>query len=323
MSYPWGSERRFNAYSDHFRLKYGGRMQKISIDAGFSCPNRDGTCGRGGCTFCDNRAFSPSMRHSRLSITEQIHKGMEFHRTRYRKASSYLAYFQAFSNTYAPIEELKTLYEEALAVEGVSGLIIGTRPDCVDGQKLDYFKELSQNCYLVLEYGLESLKDDTLLRVNRGHDVACSRKAVEDTASRGIQVGGHLILGLPGESRDDHLEMARELGSWPLDTVKFHQLQLIKGTAMAKEYQKIAGDFHFFEMEEYLELMCEIIELLPPRIIVERIAGEVIPGTGLREGWGIRYDQVLKHFEGMLEARDSWQGKKYEGISDQRSVNGK
>ena len=311
MSYPWGTDRRFNAYSDYFRKEYGERVQKITINAGFTCPNRDGKVGRGGCTFCDNRAFNPSYDDAHTSVTEQIKKGMEFHKKRYRKATSYLAYFQAFSNTYADLEHLQKLYEEALSVPEVRGIVVGTRPDCVDEVKLDYFAELSKRCHLVLEYGMESMLNNTLLRVNRGHDVEKSRWAVEETARRGIHVGGHLIIGLPGEKRSDFLDMAIELADWPLDTVKFHQLQLIKGTAMAREFEKNPVDFPSFAMEDYLELMMEIVELLPPRLVIERIAGEVIPGMGLREGWGIRYDGVLKVFEKLLEENDSWQGKKF------------
>jgi len=311
MSYPWGTDRRFNAYSDYFRKEYGERVQKITINAGFTCPNRDGKVGRGGCTFCDNRAFNPSYDDAHTSVSEQIKKGMEFHKKRYRRATSYLAYFQAFSNTYADLAHLQKLYEEALSVPQVRGIVVGTRPDCVDEEMLDYFAELSKRCHLVLEYGIESMLNNTLLRVNRGHDVEKSRWAVEETARRGIHVGGHLIIGLPGEKRSDYLDMAMELADWPLDSVKFHQLQLIKGTAMAREFEKNPEGFPSFAMEDYLELMMEIVELLPPRLVIERIAGEVIPGMGLREGWGIRYDGVLKAFEKLLEENDSWQGKKF------------
>ena len=311
MSYPWGTNRRFNAYSDYFRREYGERIQKISINSGFTCPNRDGKVGRGGCTFCDNRAFNPSYKDAHTSVTEQIKKGMEFHKKRYRKAKRYLAYFQAFSNTYADLEHLQKLYDEALAVPDVMGIVVGTRPDCMDEEKLDYFAELSKRCHLVIEYGIESMLNHTLIRVNRGHDVEMSRWAIEETARRGIHVGGHLIIGLPGEQRSDYLHMARELADWPLDSVKFHQLQLIKGTAMAREFEREPEDFPAFTMEEYLDLMMEILELLPPRIVIERIAGELTPGMGLREGWGLRYDGVLKAFEKLLEEEDSWQGKKF------------
>jgi radical SAM protein (TIGR01212 family) len=311
MAYSWGTERRFNAYSDYFRKHFGGRVQKISIDAGFTCPNRDGTCGTGGCTFCDNRAFNPSYNNPQTSITDQIRKGMDFHRKRYRKASQYLAYFQAYSNTYAKQEELSTMYEEALSVPGVMGIVVGTRPDCVDAGLLDYFQQLSRRYYVVLEYGIESVFNQSLQRVNRGHDVEKSRWAVEETARRGVRVGGHVIIGLPGEKRDDFLETASELSSWPLNNVKFHQLQVIKGTAMAREFREKPEDFESFSLEDYLHLMMELLERLNPAFVVERIAGEVTPGMGVREGWGLRYDGVLRLFEEKLVKHDSWQGKNY------------
>lgn len=312
MGYPWGTERRFNAYSDYFRKHFGERVQKITIDAGFTCPNRDGTCGTGGCTFCDNRAFNPSYNSPQKSIEEQIGQGMAFHRRRYRKASQYLAYFQAYTNTYASLEELSSLYERALAVPGVIGIVVGTRPDCVDADLLDYFRELSERCYLVLEYGIESVFNRTLRRVNRGHDVEKSRWAIEETARRGVRVGGHVIIGLPGESRVDFLGTASELSRWPLNNIKFHQLQLIRGTAMAREYLEKPEDFISFSLEDYLHLMMEILERLNPALVVERIAGEVTHGMDVREGWGLRYDGVLKIFEDILEQHNSWQGKKFE-----------
>lgn len=286
-------------------------MQKITIDAGFTCPNRDGTCGTGGCTFCDNRAFNPSYNNPQKSIGDQIMQGMAFHRKRYRRANQYLAYFQAYTNTHAKLEQLVPMYDEALAVPGVIGIVVGTRPDCVDGELLDYFKGLSELSYVVLEYGIESVFDRTLQRVNRGHNVEKSRWAVEETAARGIRVGGHVIVGLPGEDRDDFLATAAELSRWPLNNIKFHQLQLIRGTAMAAEFDEKPEDFVSFDMDSYLQLMMEMLESLNPEFVVERIAGEASPGMALRPGWGIRYDGVLQAFEDLLKLNDSWQGKKY------------
>lgn len=286
-------------------------MQKITIDAGFTCPNRDGTCGTGGCTFCDNRAFNPSYNNPQKSIGDQIMQGMAFHRKRYRRANQYLAYFQAYTNTHAKLEQLVPMYDEALAVPGVIGIVVGTRPDCVDGELLDYFKGLSELSYVVLEYGIESVFDRTLQRVNRGHNVEKSRWAVEETAARGIRVGGHVIVGLPGEDRDDFLATAAELSRWPLNNIKFHQLQLIRGTAMAAEFDEKPEDFVSFDMDSYLQLMMEMLERLNPEFVVERIAGEASPGMALRPGWGIRYDGVLQAFEDLLKLNDSWQGKKY------------
>ena len=311
MIYPWGTERRLNAYSDYFRKHFGQRVQKITIDAGFTCPNRDGTCGTGGCTFCNNKAFIPSYNHPEKLVSDQILQGMTFHKKRYRKATQYLAYFQAYTNTYAGLDELKALYEQALRVPGIIGIVVGTRPDCVDDEKLDYFQELSKRCHMVVEYGIESVFNRTLERVNRGHDVETSLRAIQETAERGIHVGGHLIVGLPGEKREDFLEAAEVVSTWPLSNIKFHQLQLIKGTAMALEYEESPDDFMEFTMESYLQLMMEMLERLNPAFVVERIAGEVNPGMGLREGWGVRYDAVLRAFEELLEKHESWQGKHF------------
>jgi hypothetical protein len=314
MIYPWGTERRLNAYSDYFRKHFGQRVQKITLDAGFTCPNRDGACGTGGCTFCNNKAFNPSYNHPDKSIGDQIRQGMEFHKKRYRKATQYLAYFQAYSNTYADLHTLKTMYDQALRIPGIIGIVVGTRPDCVDSEKLDYFQELSQLHHVVVEYGIESVFDRTLERVNRGHNVDTSIRAIEETARRGIPVGGHLIVGLPGESREDFLRSAEVVSTWPLNNIKFHQLQLIKGTVMAQEYLENPDDFIDFSLEDYLQLMMEMLERLNPAFVVERIAGEVNPGMGLREGWGLRYDAVLRAFEALLGKHNSWQGKHFNSL---------
>ena len=309
MIYSWGTERRINAYSDYFRKRFGGRVQKITIDAGFTCPNRDGTCGTGGCTFCNNKAFNPSYNEPEKSIADQINQGMEFHRNRYRKATQYLAYFQAFSNTYADLAILKSRYEQALEIPGVVGIVIGTRPDCVDEKKLDYFSELAQTSYVILEYGIESLLDKTLLRINRGHDAEKTEWAIHATARRNIRVGGHMIIGLPGETREDFFRSITQLSGWPLNNIKFHQLQIVRGTVMAQEFLERPGDFMDFTMEEYLHLMGEMLEQLNPAFVVERIAGEVNPEMSLRKGWGVRYDVVLRTFEELLEKNETWQGK--------------
>ena len=311
MNYKWGSERRLNTYSDYFKREFGGRVQKITLDAGFTCPNRDGTCGTGGCTFCNNKAFNPSYNDPEKSIESQILQGMNFHRTRYRKATRFLAYFQAYSNTYSSLEHMQSLYEQALKVPGIIGIVVGTRPDCVDEDKLNYFQDLSKKHYVTVEYGIESVINRTLQRVNRGHDVEKSLWAVSETARRGVRVGGHMIIGLPGEDRQDFLDSGQELSRWPLNNIKFHQLQVIRHTAMAREYEERPNEFVSFTLEEYLELMMEIVEQLNPSIVVERIAGEVTPGMGIREGWGIRYDRVLQAFEDLLEKHDTWQGKKF------------
>lgn len=309
MEYPWGTTRRFNAYADYFRKVFGERVQKLSVNAGFTCPNRDGTKGRGGCTFCDNRAFSPSYNEACKPVRQQLDEGIVFHKNRYRKVRKYLAYFQAYSNTYAPLAELKAVYEPAMTHPDVVGIVIGTRPDCVDSEKLDYFEQLAKERYLVIEYGIESVYDETLEAINRGHNFETIRRAIMETAARGIRSGGHMIIGLPGETRDHWIRGASVLSGLPLHSIKFHQLQLIKGTVMERQYRANPEKFHFFEMEEYLQMMADILERLRPEMVVERIAGEVNPGTSAREGWGIRYDRILARFEEILEERNTWQGR--------------
>jgi radical SAM protein (TIGR01212 family) len=309
--YPWGGSRRFNAYPDYMRKKFGGRVQKLTIDSGFSCPNRDGTKGYGGCTFCLNDAFNPSYCTPSKTITQQIHEGIEFHEKRYRRAEKYLAYFQAFSNTHAPVDVLAELYQEALNCKGVIGLVIGTRPDCMDMDKLDLLLDLSKKHHIVVEYGIETIHNRTLERINRCHTFEETRAAIEMTAGKGIHVGGHLIFGLPGESRQDMLESAALISAMPVDSIKFHQLQIFKDTEMEEEFKKHPEDFNSPGEDEYLDFMVEYIELLNPAIIVERIAGETPPRYAVRKPWGPRYDQILVKFEKLLERRDTWQGKRY------------
>jgi uncharacterized protein len=310
--FPWGHERRFNAYSNYFRSRYGLRVQKVSIDAGFTCPNRDGTNGWGGCTYCNNDAFNPSYCLPGKTITRQIEEGIIFHQKRYKEAASYLAYFQAYSNTYAPLEKLKILYEEALNYPGVAGLIIGTRPDCVDIEILDYLKELSGKYYIAIEYGIESCYEKTLLRINRGHSFAKAVEVLEKTAELGINSGGHFILGLPGESREEMLAQADIISGLPLTTVKFHQLQIMKGTAMEKEFLKKPDDFYLFSMEEYLDFFVKFLERLNPLIVVERFSGEAPPRFLTGEiHWNKRTDQIVDFIEKRLEKSDTWQGRLY------------
>jgi radical SAM protein (TIGR01212 family) len=310
--FPWGHNRRFNAYSNYFRNIYGARVQKVSVDAGFTCPNRDGTKGTGGCTYCNNDAFNPSYCVPEKSVTQQIKEGIEFHKWRYRGSDSYLAYFQAFSNTYAPPETLKELYEEALKYPGVIGLIIGTRPDCIDNEKLEYLKKLSDKCYIAVEYGIESCYNTTLERINRGHTFEEAENALKLTSRLGINTGAHFIFGLPGESRIEMLAEAGIISRLPLKTVKFHQLQIIKGTAMEVQYRNNPGDFQLFTWEEYLEFFISFLERLNPDLVVERFTGEAPPRFLTGEGWGKkRADQIVNLVEKRLEELDTWQGRLY------------
>ena len=309
MNYPWGDERRFNSYAAYFKRVFGHRMQKVTINAGFTCPNRDGKISTGGCSFCDNAAFTPSYCDSTKSITQQIDEGIEFHRKRYRTAQQYLAYFQSFSNTYAPLERLRECYDEALAHPDSAGIVVGTRPDCVDEQKLDYFAELAQRKYVTIEYGVESCYDETLRRINRGHDFATAQRAIEMTAERGIHCGAHFILGLPGESDEMLISQVERINALPLTTIKFHQLQLFRGTPLAREWDQHPERFRFWTIEEYLDLFVEILRRLRPDIVVERFAGEAPPRYHHTEGWGlVRNEQLLAMLDKRLEERGVHQG---------------
>ena len=303
--------KRYNSYVEHLRALYGCRLQKIVIDAGFSCPNRDGSISTGGCTYCDNRAFHPGYSTPDKSIFRQIEEGIEFHRGRYRGVSRYLAYFQPYSNTYAPLEKLRQLYEEALSHPQIDGLVIGTRPDCVDDAKLDYIAELSRRSIVSLEFGIESCHDSTLRRINRGHTWAQAEEAVKKAAERGISVGAHFIIGLPGESREQILQGAEKINSLPLTSIKFHQLQIIKGTAMEREFAEHPEDFLTFSLPEYIDFFIDILERLRPDLSIERFAGEVPPRFVNSTPWGlVRNAKLLQMLDERLEELDAHQGAK-------------
>lgn len=306
-------DKRYNSYAGYFKEKYGERLQKLVLDAGFSCPNRDGKISFGGCTYCDNAAFHPGYSTPGKSIYQQIEEGIEFHKVRYPRATRYLAYFQAYSNTYGPIEKLKRLYEEALSHPEIEGIVIGTRPDCIDEEKLDYLASLKAAGNIVMmEYGIESCYDATLLRINRGHDFATARRAVEMTAERGLDVCAHFILGLPGETEQMLLDQCSLINSLPLNSVKFHQLQLVKGTRMLQESKDRPEDFLTWTLDEYLDLIVDILERLRPDLLIERVAGEVPPRFVESTRWGlIRNFQILHLLDDLLESRDTFQGRLY------------
>jgi radical SAM protein (TIGR01212 family) len=320
--YGFPDGKRYNSFVGYFKRKYGERLQKIVLDAGFTCPNRDGKVGRGGCTYCDNAAFHPSYSTAGKSLHLQLDEGIEFHKVRYRTTEHYLAYFQSFSNTYAPLERLKALYEEALSHPSVVGLVIGTRPDCVDEEKLDYLaqlassvilseaKDLPRHPVIIVEYGIESCYDSTLQRINRGHDFETARKAIEMTAARGIDVGAHFILGLPGENRQMMLEACRLINALPIRSAKFHQLQIVKGTRMEKEYAERPEDFERFTLDEYLDFFVDMLEHLRPDLYIERFVGEVPPRFVNETPWGlIRNVELLRLLDKRLEERQTWQGR--------------
>lgn len=332
QKYGFPDGKRYNSFVGYFKRRYGERLQKIVLDAGFTCPNRDGKVGRGGCTYCDNAAFHPSYSTAGKSLRQQMDEGIEFHKVRYRTTEHYLAYFQSFSNTYAPLERLVSLYVEALEHPDVVGIVIGTRPDCVDDDKLDFLAALSRGEVLkgwkrslagepdrtapivIVEYGIESCYDSTLERINRGHGFEAAKSAVEMTAARGLDVGAHFILGLPGETRQMMLDSCSIINALPIRSVKFHQLQIVKGTRMENEYAEKPQDFVRFTLEEYLDFFTDMLERLRPDLFIERFVGEVPPRFVNETPWGlIRNVELIRLLEKRLEERSTWQGRLLEG----------
>ncbi|MDE6139773.1 MAG: TIGR01212 family radical SAM protein [Alistipes sp.] len=306
-------ERRYTAHTQHLRAATGCRhIRKISVDAGFTCPNRDGTLSSDGCTFCRNDAFTPSYCSARKSITRQIDEGMEFHAKRRGEADGCIVYFQSFSNTYAPLERLAGLYEEALRHPGVVGLVIGTRPDTVDCEKLDYIAHLARRHYVAVEYGIESTDDATLRLVNRRHDFAAARRAVEQTAARGIDVGAHFILGLPDQDRLSLTVQAATISRLPLSSVKFHRLQIFRSTPMADMWQREPERFASWSPQEYVDILADIIRRLPPSMAIERLSGEVPPRYLLTRPWhGVRSSELWDMLDRRMESLDARQGDMY------------
>lgn len=298
------------------------KVQKISLNAGFSCPNRDGSKGWGGCTYCNNQTFNPAYCDTGKSVTVQLEEGIRFFSRKYPKMF-YLAYFQAYTNTYAGLDHLKTLYEEALRVPTVVGLVIGTRPDCMPDELLDYLAVLSKRCFILVEYGVESTLDHTLEVINRGHDVACSVDAIKRTANSGLFVGAHIILGLPGEQPSDMVNHVEKLNALPLDTLKLHQLQLIKGTKLAAQAAANPTWVHRFSAFDYAELVVEFLERLRPDIAVERFVSQSPPELLLAPDWGLKNYEFTHMVEKKMRERHSFQGKQYEKNKKTETVFGR
>lgn len=269
----------------------GCKVQKISVNAGLTCPNRDGSIGFGGCTFCNNQTFNPAYCQSHKSITTQLEEGKSFFARKY-PTMKYLAYFQAYTNTYAPLQKLKAMYEEALKVPDVVGLVIGTRPDCMPTELLDYLTELNRNTFLLVEYGVESANEETLLRINRGHSFATAQRAIQETAKRGIKVGAHIILGFPWEDREELMRQAKLIAELPLTTLKLHQLQIIKGTALAKEYEKTPWIVP--TAEEYIRLVLEYIGHMPKNLVLERFVSQSPPELVIAPQWGLKNYEFME-----------------------------
>lgn len=309
---PPNAVKPYTDYGTFVRNKFGERVQKISINVGFTCPNRDGSKGTGGCTYCNNQSFKPDYCKPQTDIREQLEKGIEFFGKK-RKIKKFLAYFQSYTNTYAELELIKELYLMALDHPGVVGLVIGTRPDCVSEELIEFLSELSKKYFICLEFGVESTLDRTLEAVNRCHTFAETKKAYKMASNKGIFLGAHLILGLPGESRDEMLQHAVELSKLPINFLKIHQLQIVKHTMMANQYKNHSEEFNLFDIQDYLGLVTEFICLLRPDIVLERFISESPPDLLIAPKWGLKNFEMVNLIEKKMVTENMWQGKFYHG----------
>lgn len=303
-------ENRYYDLNTYFRNLFGCRVQKIAVDAGLTCPNRDGTLSAGGCIYCNARGSGTGAHASGLSVSRQLEQGKAYLSGRYQ-AKKFIAYFQSFTNTYAPVPMLRALWEEALTVPDVVGISVGTRPDCAGEAVLDLLEDMSQRRLVWIEYGLQSVHNATLRLINRGHDFECFEGAVEATRKRSLNICAHVILGLPGENRDDMLETARVIGGMDIQGVKLHLLYVVKGTGLARLYRQ--GEFRCLEQQEYVDLVCRFLELLPPRMVIQRLTGDPHPEELIAPDWSLRKTETLGLIKGRLESENSWQGKRHTG----------
>ena len=292
-------------YGTWIRHRFPFRVQKISVDAGFTCPNRDGRLSTGGCIYCDNRTFNPAYCQRQDSITRQLEAGKQFFARKY-PTMKYLAYFQAYTNTYAAIDHLKALYEEALMVEDIVGIVIGTRPDCVSDELLDYLEVLNRRCFLIVEYGVESANDETLQRINRGHTFEQSRQAIMKTHERGILTGAHIILGLPGEDAEENLRQAPVISSLPIDILKIHQMQIIRGTRLAEAFER--APFHIYDIDEYIRLIANYIQRLRKDLVLERFVSQSPKQLLVAPQWGLKNHEFTDLLNNYLKAHNIRQG---------------
>jgi radical SAM protein (TIGR01212 family) len=307
------SGRRYHVYNDWVKNEYGGRLQKVSIDAGFTCPNRDGALGVGGCSFCNNEGFSPSYLRDERDIARQIDTGIDFMRRRYPKTQGFLAYFQSYSNTYDDLPKLKAIYNVALAHPQISGIVVGTRPDCLPDATLDYLAELATRTIVELEIGIESCSDEVLRECLRGHDFACTQDAIGRAAARGLFVTGHLLLGLPLETSASLIAGAKALAALPLDALKFHQLQIVRHTRLANQYRAAPESLALLDPAAYLDAVIDILECLPPQVKIQRLGSEVPPNVLVSPDWGMRLHKFPALFEARLAQRETWQGRLFAG----------
>ena len=296
-------------YWTWIRHRFPFRVQKISIDAGFTCPNRDGRLSTGGCIYCDNRTFNPAYCQRKDSITQQLEAGKQFFARKYPEMK-YLAYFQAYTNTYASISHLRELYEEALSVKDIVGIVIGTRPDCISDELLDYLEDLNRRTFLIVEYGVESANEDTLRRINRGHSFAQSRLAIEKTHQRGILTGAHIILGLPGEDAQENLRQAPLISSLPIDILKIHQMQIIRDTRLADEFEQ--KPFHIYSVDEYIELIANYIQRLRKNLVLERFVSQSPKELLIAPQWGLKNHEFTDLLNNYLKNHQIHQGDLFE-----------
>ena len=304
------TNQRYLNYNQVLKTEFSERIQKISINAGFTCPNRDGSKGTGGCTYCNNQTFSPEYCQSTKTVSQQLEEGIAFFHHKYQ-LQLYLAYFQSYTNTYDSLDKLKAIYNEVLSYPKVVGIVVGTRPDCVNDEMLDYFAELSKQYYVMIEYGIESTSDETLAFINRGHDYACAGQAIIDTAGRGIRTGAHIILGLPNVCREIILSHADKLSGLPLTALKLHQLQLVRGTKMVQQYAEHPEWFHLYTADEYIDLAIDFLERLNPEIAIERFVSQSPKELLVAPTWGLKNFEFTDKVEKRLKERDTWQGKRY------------
>lgn len=298
----------YNDFGTWIRARFPFKVQKISIDAGFTCPNRDGQTGTGGCTYCDNRTFNPTYCDRRKTVSEQLEEGKAFFARKYPEMR-YLAYFQAYTNTYAPVSSLVTMYEEALCTKNVVGIVIGTRPDCINEALLDYLKTLSRRTFVLIEYGIETANNTTLRRINRGHTFECTQRAIEMTHRRGILVGGHIILGLPGEDAAESIRQAPIISSLPLDILKIHQMQIIRGTVLAREYAR--KPFHIYNVDEYIQLIIDYIARLRKDLILERFVSQSPADLLIAPKWGLKNYEFTNRLINRMKKIGAFQGMNY------------
>jgi len=306
------NKKPYRDLNTYFKSLFGCRVHKVTVDAGLNCPNRDGTLSTGGCMYCNAKGSGTGAYGQGLSITQQIERSKARIARRF-KTDKLLAYFQSFTNTYAPIERLQAIYDEALAVENVVGLAVGTRPDCVDEAVLNLLESYARDRLIWIEYGLQSAHDRTLARINRGHDYACFEKAVAATRGRNIRICAHVILGLPGESRRDMLATADAVAALNIDGIKLHLLYVVRETALEDLFNR--GGYRCLAQREYAERVCDFIERLPESMVIQRLTGDPHPQELVAPTWSLQKKETLDMIHTLFKERNTWQGKRYQGCS--------